>query len=357
MRSSSSSASTTSVKTDDGTHTCFDDVRLWRDEAAMAPPDSVVPSATGCATPDRILARRMSVATQPPDEAHTTISVIIACYNAGQTLAEQLEGLAEQEYGEPWELIIADNGSTDDSLALVERYRPRLATVRVVDASRVQGAAHARNVGAAAARGPYLAFCDADDVVGKGWLRALSRAVQRYDFAASRFEGERLNPPEVLRIRQCPQQDGLMTFKYSRFLPFAGACGLAVRRSLFDTLGGFDEELLSGEDIDFCWRAQLSGTELHFADDAVVHIRLRSEPREVIRQAEAYGFWTVPLYVRYRRHGMSPVPWQAGAWRWLRLLARAPRLARRSSRTKWLREFAYRRGLLKGSIRYRTIAL
>ena len=304
-----------------------------------------------------ILAGRMRHTTMPPGEVPPTISVIIACYNAAQTIGEQLESLADQAFDEPWELIIADNGSTDDSKDVVERYRPRFHALRLIDASAVRGASHARNVAAAAAHAPHLAFCDADDVVAEGWLHAVSRAVNQHGFVASRFEGERLNPPEVLRVRSCPQQDGLMTFKYAPFLPFAGACGMAVRTSLFDALGGFDEELVNGEDIDFCWRAQLDGTELHFAEDAVVHIRLRSEPREVVRQAEAYGFWTVPLYARYRRLGMPSVPWYVGASKWLRLLVRMPRLARRSSRTKWLREFAYRRGLLKGSIRYRTLAL
>jgi GT2 family glycosyltransferase len=148
-----------------------------------------------------------------------------------------------------------------------------------------------------------------------------------------------------------------MVFRYSPFLPFAGACGLGVRRALFVALDGFDEQLLNGEDIDFCWRAQLGGAVLHFVPEAVVHIRLRSEPREVFRQTLNYGLWTVPLYKRYRAHGMPRVPWHRGARAWLRLLLRLPRLLRRSTRTKWLKEFAYRWGLLKGSIRFRTLAL
>ena len=299
----------------------------------------------------------MRVATEPTGTNPPTISVIIACYNAERTIGEQLESLADQAYDEPWELIVADNGSTDASRGVVERYRSRFDSMRLVDASDGRGASHARNVGAAAATAPYLAFCDADDVVAKGWLQAVHRAVRQHAFVASRFEGERLNGPEALRIRQCPQRDGLMTFRYSPFLPFAGACGMAVRTSLFAALDGFDETLLNGEDIDFCWRAQLQGAELHFAEAALVHIRLRSEPRDVIRQAEAYGYWTVPLYQRYRQHGMPSVPWYVGARHWLRLLVRVPRVLRRTTRTKWLRELAYRRGLLKASVRYRIFAL
>lgn len=294
---------------------------------------------------------------ESPTERPIGLSVVIACFNAAATLREQLEALVDQTSVEPWELIIADNGSTDRTLEVVEEFRGRIAHLRVVAASDRRGASHARNVGVAAARGSLVAFCDADDVVSAGWVSAIERALAQNDLVASRFDGDRLNSRETLEVRQCPQQDGLMSFRYAPFLPFAGACGLGVRRSLFEALEGFDEQLLNGEDIDFCWRAQLGGAELRFVPDAVVHIRLRSEPRELYRQTVNYGLWTVPLYQRYQVHGMPRIPWHRGARSWLRLLLRSPRLIRRSTRTKWLKEFAYRWGLLKGSIRWRTLAL
>ena len=207
------------------------------------------------------------------------------------------------------------------------------------------------------ARGTYLAFCDADDVVASDWIGAIGRALEQHELIASRFDGEKLNDPEVLGIRSCPQQEGLMRFKYSDFLPFASACGLAVRRSVFEELAGFDEDFVAGEDIDFCWRAQLQGRELQFVPEALVHYRMRSDTWAIYRQAFNYGLWTVPIYKRYLKHGMRRVPWHSGARMWVRLLLRLPRLARRSSRTKWLKEFGYRWGLVRGSIRYRILAL
>ena len=86
------------------------------------------------------------------------LSVVIACYNAARTIGGQLESLARQEWSEPWEVIVADNGSTDGSAAIAEQYRSRLPSLRVVDASARRGQAYARNVGAKAARGVALAF-------------------------------------------------------------------------------------------------------------------------------------------------------------------------------------------------------
>lgn len=299
----------------------------------------------------------MSTRDVPHEGRPVGLSVIIPSFNADKTLREQLDALAEQDVAEPWELIVADNGSTDKTVEIAEAYRGRIANLRVIDASDRRGASHARNVGVAAALGSRIAFCDADDVVAPSWLNAIARALDRHDLVASRFDGERLNSRETLAVRKCPQQEGLMSFRYSHFLPTAGACGMGVRRTLFEALEGFDEQLLNGEDIDFCWRAQLGGTDLHFERDAVVHIRLRSEPGEIFRQTMNYGLWTVPLYRRYLEHGMPRVPWHSGVRSWLKLLLRLPRLVRRSTRTKWLKEFAYRWGLLKGSIRFRTLAL
>src|SRR5207244_3518041 len=96
-----------------------------------------------------------------PREAEL-ISVIVPVYNAMPMLAEQLEALSKQTYRGPWELIIADNGSSDGSREIAEAWRSRIPSLRVVDASARRGPATARNVGVEAATGGLLAFCDAD---------------------------------------------------------------------------------------------------------------------------------------------------------------------------------------------------
>ena len=130
------------------------------------------------------------------EEDSVKLSVIIPCYNGAKTIAVQLEALAFQQWSEPWEVIIADNGSTDDSIAIVERYRHRLPHLRIVDASARKGQPYALNVGAQAASGEALVFCDADDEVGPGWLAAMGEALSKYDFVACRFETKKLNSPK-----------------------------------------------------------------------------------------------------------------------------------------------------------------
>ena len=110
------------------------------------------------------------------------LSVIIPCKNMGATIGAQLEALANQSWSEPWEVIVSDNGSSDDSVRVVQRYAARLPNLRLVDASDRPGASHARNVGARHATAPALAFCDADDEVGVDWLAAMDRALSRARF-------------------------------------------------------------------------------------------------------------------------------------------------------------------------------
>ncbi|HEY4573152.1 MAG TPA: glycosyltransferase family A protein, partial [Thermoanaerobaculia bacterium] len=101
------------------------------------------------------------------------LSVVIPCLNAAATLGVQLAALTRQSWPGGWEVIVADNGSTDGSREIVESYRGRLPGLALVDASDRRGQAHARNLGAAAATGDALLFCDADDEVAPGWMEAL----------------------------------------------------------------------------------------------------------------------------------------------------------------------------------------
>ena len=99
------------------------------------------------------------------------ISVVIPVRDGAATIGDQLEALGQQTYQGEWEIVIADNGSTDGTAELAERSwsHPR-AALRVVDASSRPGSSFARNRGAIEAAGDFLAFCDADDIVAPGWL-------------------------------------------------------------------------------------------------------------------------------------------------------------------------------------------
>lgn len=285
------------------------------------------------------------------------LSVVIPARNAAATLEQQLRALSTQAHEGQVEVIVADNGSTDATRSLAESFRDRL-DLRVVDASDRPGAAHARNVGAAAARGRFLAFVDADDVVAPDWLRAVVAGLERHPFIACRYDTESLNPPAVAESLGHAQRDGLMTYDYPPYLPHAGGGGLAIRREHHEAIGGFDESYPALEDTDYCWRLQRSGVPLFFQGDAVVRIRLKAGAAALFRQGVHFGRHNVRIYRRYRDRGMpylGPLP---GLLRWIKLFLRLP-LAVWSpgERARWLWQLGWRCGRVRGCLAEGVLAL
>src|SRR5690606_7008063 len=97
------------------------------------------------------------------------------------------------------------------------------------------------------------------------------------------------------------------------YLPASGAGYLGVRARVFAEVGGFDQDLRTGEDVDLCWRVQLAGHELVQRRDAVVHVRERPGLRTAFRQELHYGRGDRQLLHKYARlidatRGLPPLP-------------------------------------------------
>lgn len=283
------------------------------------------------------------------------VSVVLACRDAERHLDRQLEALARQRCELPWELVVSDNGSTDGTLVLVERYRDRLPRLVVVDSSARRGPAAARNEGVLAASGSVLLFCDADDEVAPGWLAAMARALGEHGLVAARLEHDRLNEPWTVRARNL--QPGLLQTD-PPFLPYTFCAALGVRRDVHEALGGFDETYLDGgEDRDFCYRAQLSGLPLVLVPDAVVHYRHRRGALAMYRQARGYAHGQVRLYGAYRHLGLGrpPVPQALVSWL-VTPVKLVPALRSRESLALWMARLGWRVGRLQASVRHRVWA-
>lgn len=240
------------------------------------------------------------------------LSVVIACYNGADTLGTQLEALAAQTCREPFEVIVADNGSTDSSAVLAESFAGRLP-IRVVDASDVKGPGHARNRGVESARGPIIAFCDADDEVAPGWLDAALDCMVEHDFVAGLVDITKLNSSRVTRSRTMAQQEGLQDSGTGIGLKHAGAGNMVLKKDVFAGVGGFDEGLRCLQDTDLCWRIQLAGTPLVFYRDLMIYTRLRSTLRTMMRQGYLYGVAFAKLEHRYGRAEGEPATGEGGA--------------------------------------------
>lgn len=281
------------------------------------------------------------------------VSVVLPCYNGEPHLAHQLEALAAQEWDGAWEVIVADNGSTDGSRAVVERYRDRLPSLRLIDASDRRAEPHARNVGVRASRGVAIVFCDADDVAAPGWLRAMASALADGDAVACAMDVEKLNEPWVQASHGNFQISDLQQIAYPPFYRHAGGFSLGVRRAVFDAVGGFDEGLPYLCDTDFCFRVQLAGFSLSFVPDAVMHYRYRDTFGGLFKQAVNWADHNVLLYKRYRTVESSAMAgWATWARRWRAVAGIARRRPTRANRARLCWLVGWQVGLLRGAVRH-----
>jgi len=288
------------------------------------------------------------------------VSVVIAAWNGASVIGHQLDALARQQWHAPWEIVVADNGSRDGTRAVVAEYRARLANLRLVDASARSGLTHARNVGARAALGESLLFLDQDDEAGSGWLAAMGDALQRHDLVAGRLEHDRLNETRAIAVRGRPQSDGLILWRLGTYHPFAFGCTIGIRRSLHESVGGWDEDFTAGgEDLDYCWRLYRAGATLEFVPAAVVHYRSRHELSDLYRQARAYGEAEVLVYKKHRPLGLpaAPHPWRTGARGWLGLARRFALAWDEHQRALAAWNLGLRVGLARGTLKHRVVLL
>ena len=289
-----------------------------------------------------------------PSAPKPSLSVIIPVHNAEDTLDEQLEAVLSQEWDQEFEVIVADNGSTDGTADVVRQRLRDEVRLRLVDAPAGQGASVARNAGLRVARADSIAFCDADDVAAPGWVAAMGEALASHQLVAGRIDVESLNPPGLARSRGLSVSRGPGRFGV---VPFAHGCNIGVQRAVLEAVGGWDEATRIGEDIELCLRLWQIGVELHDEPSAVVRYRYHLDRSSQWLQAVRYGAAHVDLARRFEVRQL-PRPRRLEGWRNLAWLVRHARdVLDPGRRPHWLWTAGLRFGRLRGSVQWRTTYL
>lgn len=256
------------------------------------------------------------------------VSVLLVARNAASTIGAQLDALAAQAFSEPWEIVVVDDGSTDGTTAIVDDRAAAMPWLRRIDGPG-HGVGAARNAALAAARADVLLLVDADDEVAPGWLAAMAGALEQSQLVAGALDIDALNPEWVRNTRGHAIADGPSTF--ADVVQFANSCNMGMRRAVLDQIGGFDESLQAGEDIDFSYRAARVGIPVAYVAAAVVRYRYRTSLGALWRQATAYGRARRVLEARLRADGVA-VPDAHIVRGWLGVARRFPHAVRRSRR-------------------------
>lgn len=297
------------------------------------------------------------------------VSVVIPARNAASFIGNQLESLAAQVGAPAFDVVLADNGSSDGTAERARTVASALGLdLTVVDARGVPSASHGRNVGAGHARGRILAFCDADDLVNETWVADLAAGVDSQEdvVVAGALHHGRFNAPEVLaayRIDPDPtpgEFDRLPRLTtpdraFAGYLFTVPGGNFAIRRDDYLRLGGMDPSYPGGaEETDFAWRAQETGMTVLVAPRAVVHYRLKSDARALFRQQRIQQRGRIYLWTRYRGRGMAGPSLKVSALRVLGAPLRAATSLREPARRLgWAYEVGAHVGALEGMARYR----
>ncbi|MEO8353326.1 MAG: glycosyltransferase [Chthoniobacteraceae bacterium] len=227
-------------------------------------------------------------------DRYPKVSVIVCSYNGAATLPDCLRALDCIAYSE-FEIVLVDDGSTDDTLAVVTKWRmergERAQPAFIFVQQENMGLSQARNAGAAAATGEIFAYTDSDCMPEPDWLYYLVGTLQSGEYAG--VGGPNIPPPAAnwvqAAVAAAPGGPShvLLTDVVAEHVP---GCNMAFHRWAFESVGGFDPEFRkAGDDVDFCWRLQGKGNVVAFSPSAIVWHYRRFTLKAFRRQQEGYG--------------------------------------------------------------------
>ncbi|MGY4712300.1 mycofactocin biosynthesis glycosyltransferase MftF [Mycolicibacterium sp. CBM1] len=212
-------------------------------------------------------------------------------------------------------VIVVDDGSA--TAVQQDDFTGARCDIEVLRHPRSRGPAAARNTGLNACTTDFVAFLDSDVVPRRGWLEALLGhfcdpavalvaprivGLGHSDQLVARYEAVRSSLD--LGEREAP----VVPYGPVSYVPSAA---IICRRSALHELGGFDETLPAGEDVDLCWRLIESGSRLRYEPIALVAHEHRTQMREWLGRKAFYGSSAAPLSIR---HPDKTAPMVISAW-------------------------------------------
>jgi glycosyltransferase involved in cell wall biosynthesis len=224
----------------------------------------------------------------------TLVSVVTPCHNAEAFIGQTIESVLAQSH-RPIEHVIVDDGSADGSWAVIEGYAERHRTrVRTERLPAAGGASHARNHGAGLARGEFLMFLDADDLLSADAIAALLAALRDGEHSDSiahapwrrlvrdRRGAWRERPSGLPRPRSDPDTALREWLEGRAWVP---PCAVLWPRPVFDRIGGWDEELTIDDDGELMRRALSRGVPLTAAGGGGALYRMHEPARVSLSQS------------------------------------------------------------------------
>jgi glycosyltransferase involved in cell wall biosynthesis len=227
------------------------------------------------------------------------VSTLIPVFNGADTVGRAIQSALAQDFPRALEVIVVNDGSTDSTPAVLERYYPQIIVINQPN----RGLAAARNAGAAIAKGEYLAFLDADDVWLPNKLALTTAALDRASDAALAYSDlipvdddgcELPSSPITSELAHAPSMAELLT-RWWPILPSA----VVMRRKIYELCGGFCERFQrSYEDVDLWLRAREQGNFLYLGE-RLLQYRTTPIPERMGKYEDDYAVFEERVRERY----------------------------------------------------------
>jgi GT2 family glycosyltransferase len=225
------------------------------------------------------------------------ISVIIPTFNGASRIGYCLDALIQHTAGRNVEILVVNDGSTDDTADVVQRY----SGVRLITQANA-GPAAARNRGALATCGTIILFTDDDCVPTPNWLDAMLEPFENPEVVGAKGVYRTRQKSLVARFVQIEYEDKYRLMARLPDIDFIDTYSAAFRRDRFLEMTGYDTSfpLACAEDIELSYRMSARGWKMKFAPNAIVYHTHPDTLSKYLKKKYKFAFWRV-LAVRKNR--------------------------------------------------------
>lgn len=248
------------------------------------------------------------------DKHYPTVTIVIPVRNRPDEIQDCLNSLTQLDYPkQKLEIIVVDDGSTDNTAEIIRGFN-----VCLISLPTSNGPSACRNIGVEKAKGNIIAFMDSDCTCHPQWLKqlvpffafegigAIGGLVENYFNRSSLDKYEAVYSSLNMGKRLLFEPDSKSTF-------YVPTCNMLVKKEVFDSLGGFQNGMHLGEDVDFCWRLRKTGCCLLYVPYGAVAHKHRNLLSTMLKRRFDYGTSEPDLYVKHSyKVKIFPVPVYGG---------------------------------------------